>query len=112
MSAIRFSGVLGRDAESRVATDGTAWVYLEVHQGAGRLFALAKRRIGSGPAAQLVAHNSARHLRAGARVTVHAASVDVAHSPHDHLVLLGVDWIEHQPVVSRHEPAEREGASA
>ena len=36
MSAIRITGTLGRDAELRFATDGSAWLILEIHQaGAG-----------------------------------------------------------------------------
>lgn len=114
MSAFRLTGVLGRHAELRVAPDGTAMVCLEVHQahrgGGGSIAARAHHCIGKGPAAQYAARNKASQLRAGTRVTVHAAGYTIEQRPSAHLVLLGVDCVEHQPVAPHHEVREREVA--
>jgi hypothetical protein len=103
MSALRLTGTLGRDAEARTATDGTAWLCIELHQGCGSIAAAARRCMGTGPAAQIAARSAASHLKAGSRVTVHAAGYDIRHQPTDHLVLVGVDHIEHQAPAPRHE---------
>ena len=113
MSAIRISGVLGRDAECRIDTSGAAWVILEVHPIPGSALAVqARRRVGTGPAAHIAAHSSAHHLRRGTPVTVHAAGCEIEQLPTPHLVLLGVDWVEHQPIVSRQEPREPQECAA
>jgi hypothetical protein len=106
MSALRLTGTLARDAEPRIATDGTAFVYLEVHQDKGIIAAAVRRRIGQGPAAQIAARSAAAQLRAGVRVTVHAAGFDIAYSPCPHLLLLGVDHVERQVPLARTEPSE------
>jgi hypothetical protein len=103
MSALRITGTLGRAAEARTSTDGVAWLCIELHQGAGSMAATARLRIGHGPAAQIAARHKARLLPAGSRVTVHAAGYAIAHLPSDHLVLLGVDFIEHQAPAPHHE---------
>ena len=63
--------------------------------------------MGAGHAAQYAAANAARHLRAGTKVRVHAAGFDICHSPHTHLVLVGVDFIEHLEVHYTETVAER-----
>jgi hypothetical protein len=101
MSALRLTGTLGCDARAYVNPDGSALLELQLHQGVNSLAAVARKFYGTGAAAQIAAHSAANHLRAGARVTVHAAGYDIRHRPTDHLVLLQVDHIEHQPVVQR-----------
>jgi hypothetical protein len=94
MGGLRLTGTLGRDAEFRTSTDGTAWVYVEVHQGPGTIAAAGRRCMGRGPAAQIAARNAAHHLRSGTRVCVHADGYSIAHSPSLHLVLDGISHIE------------------
>ena len=106
MSAIRITGTLGRDAELRFATDGSAWLILEIHQAGAGLAVQARRRVGGGEAGAVAARNSAAHLRKGTRVTVHAGGYDIEHLPTPHLVLSRVDMIEHQPIAPRHEPRD------
>lgn len=104
MSAIRITGTLGRDAELRFATDGAAWLILEIHQHGAGLAVQARKRVGGGEAGAIAARNSAAHLRQGTRVTVHADKYSVEHLPTPHLVLSRVDMVEHQPLAPRHEP--------
>jgi hypothetical protein len=92
MSTMRLTGTLARDARSFTLTDGTAVLEVLVHQPSMCCTALARRQVGNGFAAQFAARNSANHLKAGQRVTVHAAGFDI---DRDQLVLVGVDHIEH-----------------
>ena len=95
MTAIRITGTLLRPAHSATATDGSAWLDVELAQATPHTApCVAKRWYGNGPAAQLAASNAAHHLKRGAQVTVHAQTFDIRLSPHPHLVLWGVDHIE------------------
>lgn len=100
MSAVRIVGTLGRDAELRIGTDSTAWLCLEIHQGVDSVAVVARKHVGSGGAAAIAGQSTARQLRRGTRVTVHAGGFHIVHTPSPHLVLRDVDFIEHQPVVT------------
>jgi len=95
MSTMRLTGTLLRDARSFVTSDGAAILEVTVSQPSMCCAALARKRVGSGFAAQFAARNTANHLRAGARVTVHAAGFEI---DRDQLVLVGVDHIEQHDV--------------
>jgi len=104
MSAIRITGTLGRDAQARYTPEGEAWLFLEIHQGVDAIAIEARRRIGTGPSAQIAASRTAAYLRKGSRVTVHADAytIDWANGQ-PHLLLTNVTGIEHQPVRSHYE---------
>lgn len=111
MSAIRLSGRLARDARHMVDTKGTAYIEVAVSQGEKSVDAVARRRVGVGNGAQFVAQRTAAHLRAGARVTVHAAHFEI-NRREGVLYLHGVDHIEHHteaPAIAGAQP-ERESA--
>lgn len=102
---VRISGTLLAHGRCYVQPDGTAWVQVEFNQRGSQLAVRASRRIGQGPAAQIAASNAAHHLRAGARVTVHAARFDIVLGRQPYLVLLEVRAIEHEPVLPASQAA-------
>lgn len=109
MSApLRVRGTLVRDARCYIQPDGRAWLQVELAAPGSHLSVRASHCLGTGPAAQLAASNTAHHLRTGARITVHAERFDIALGREPHLVLLGVTRIEHQPLVPN--PHDKETA--
>jgi len=102
---IRLTGHLHRDARTAAGVDGSAFLIVEVSQGQRSVCAVARHRMGTGPAAHFAAQNRAYHLRRGARVTVYATgwTVDPANQQ---LVLCGVSRVEAMdaPAIT-HEPA-------
>jgi hypothetical protein len=94
MSAIRVTGTLLRHAHTATGTDGSAWVVVDLSQGAHSAVCHARHLCGQGTAAQFAAANAVHHLKRGAQVTVHASGYDVRNTPTPHLLLLGVDLIE------------------
>lgn len=113
MSAVRIIGRLARDAVVRInPRNGTAWIEIELGHAAGgsvqaRTCAptIALQRSGEGASAQFIAHATARRLRAGARVAVHASGYVIRHLPSPHLELIGVELIEQLEVHPVHEKA-------
>lgn len=103
---IRLTGQLGRDAQARYTPQGQAWLFLEIENGQDGVSVEARRCVGEGPAAQMVAARTAHRLRRGSRVTVYAQSYRIAHDAAGaHLLLGDVTHIEHQAVVAYHEQA-------
>lgn len=115
MTTIRITGTLLRNAYSACGTDGSAWVVVDVGQSPGsppcRTHVHARRPYGHGHAAQFAAANAVHHLRRGAQVTVHATGYDIRHTPNPHLLLLGVELIEHLHLEVQAAPTEQEHAA-
>lgn len=72
MSTLRLTAPLEHDARAFTATDGGAWMELQLRPGPSAR-AIAMVRMGSGSAAQHVAAAAARRYRRGEVVTVYAA---------------------------------------
>lgn len=115
MSAVRITGQLRGPARMTVDASGAAWVMFSL-EAPGGAQALVRKRIGIGYAAQHIAMHNARALRSGTQCTVHAAGIermcraklDALHAyapgpqaPNDHMLLLGVDWIDAPQVALR-----------
>ena len=105
---LKLTGPLGADAQHRAGAAAdvfgvSAWVWVEIHQ-AGGIEARAHWCIGHGAAALYAAQRCAQRLRKGTVVTVHASGWRIERTPHEHLVLHGVDLIEQRPAAARHEP--------
>lgn len=115
MSAVRITGQLRGPARMSVDASGAAWVMFSL-EASGGAQALVRKRIGIGYAAQHIAMHNARALRSGTQCTVHAAGIermcraklDALHAyppgpqaPNDHMLLLGVDWIDAPQVALR-----------
>jgi hypothetical protein len=111
MSAIRITGMVARPGRHFCMPDGTALLEVVLTQGAGSVDVVGRLRVGQGHAAQYAAQRAARHIRPRMRVTVHAAGFEIDHRS-GHLVLQGVDHIEHHteaPAIAGAQP-EREPA--
>jgi hypothetical protein len=109
-AAIRITGALAEHARHYVNPNGSAGLTLLL-SGAGPDSAQveAHRFYGQGPAAQIAACSAARQLRAGSRVTVHAAAWRIRR---DRLVLSAVSHIEHHPAPARRATSVNEELSA
>lgn len=111
MSAVRLTGVLERGAHLMITSDGQAYIGARIQQQPAAGQATALWRMGQGPAAQHAAGAKARRMRAGLRVTVHAAGYQID-AVDMRVLLIGVDLIElHTDTAAplpRSEPATHE----
>lgn len=105
MTALRFEGQLAANAETRMHADGTAVVIVQLDQHKSAPV-LAIRSFGKGLAASYAAGSAANAMRKGMTVTVHGQSVRTSTWRGQRVVRIeGVDHIEHQALIARHEPA-------
>lgn len=112
MNAIRITGHLARDAQARYTPEGQAWLFLDLDNGAGGLPVEARRCMGQGSAAQIVAARTAHRLRRGCCVTIHADSYRLAQDTADTTLLLTeITHIEHQAGPAYHEQPEPQEAA-
>jgi hypothetical protein len=106
MSDLRITGQLLADAYTSTTPQGHAYVNVQIGQGTSSVAAKARYCLGQGNGPQYAAAQAARRLRAGMRVTIHAAGYRIEHRPVPHLVLIGVDFIEHLQLPHPHHTPE------
>lgn len=90
MAEIRLDGHLAKRARCSVdPADGTAWLVLEVSQGARSVCAAARWRMGQGLAAQHACSRAAARMAKGTRVSIRAGGWELDRKA-EQLVLVAV----------------------